>query len=106
MPPNHGIGSNDGERVAGLRKQTADPTQNKPVNSQKWHPIWLAPSQHDDLLFEHQDFGFQSMINPKISLNRSHIQRRIVRFSADCQPDQIYDRDRLCRNRRAAKEIL
>jgi hypothetical protein len=24
---------------------------------------------------------------------RSHIQRRIVRFSADCQPDQIYDRD-------------
>jgi hypothetical protein len=35
----------------------------------------------------------KSMINPKISLNRSHIQRRIVRFSADCQPDQIYDRD-------------
>ena len=35
------------------------------------------------------------MINPKISLNRSHIQRRIVRFSADCQLDQIYDRDRL-----------
>jgi hypothetical protein len=34
----------------------------------------------------------RSMINPKISLQRSHIQRRIVRFSADCQPDQIYDR--------------
>ena len=93
MPPNHGIWSNDGERAAGFRKQVAGPTQNDPVDSQKWHPIWLAPSQHDDLLFEHQDFGFQSMINPKISLNRSHIQRRIVRFSADCQPDQIYDRD-------------
>src|SRR5262245_10440895 len=36
----------------------------------------------------------RSMINLKISLQRSHIQRRIVRFSADCQPDQIYDRDR------------
>jgi hypothetical protein len=32
---------------------------------------------------------------PKIMLQRSHIQRRIVRFSADCQPDQIYDRDSL-----------
>jgi hypothetical protein len=53
VPPNHGIGSNDGERVVGLRKQVADPTQNEPVDSQKWHPIWLAPSQHDDLLFEH-----------------------------------------------------
>ena len=30
----------------------------------------------------------------KISLQRSHIQRRIVQFPADCQPDQIYDRDR------------
>jgi hypothetical protein len=35
----------------------------------------------------------KSKINPTISLNRSHIQRRIVRFSTDCQPDQIYDRD-------------
>jgi hypothetical protein len=39
--------------VSGFRKQVADPTQNEPVDSQKWHPIWLAPSQHDDLLFEH-----------------------------------------------------
>ena len=35
VQPNHGIGSNDGERVAGLRKQAASPTQNKPVDSQK-----------------------------------------------------------------------
>jgi len=65
VPPNHGIGSNDGERAAGLRKQVADPTQNEPVDSQKWHPIWLAPAQHDDLLFEHQDFGFQRCSRPK-----------------------------------------
>jgi hypothetical protein len=44
---------------ARLRKQVAGPAQNDPVDSQKWHPNWLAPSQHDDLLFEHQDFGFQ-----------------------------------------------
>jgi hypothetical protein len=35
----------------------------------------------------------RSTTKPKISLQRSHIQRRIVRFSVDCQPDQIYDRD-------------
>jgi hypothetical protein len=27
----HGIGSNDGERAAGLRKQVVDPTQNEAV---------------------------------------------------------------------------
>jgi hypothetical protein len=53
VPPNDGIGSNDDERVAGLRKQVAGAAQHKPVDSPKWHPIWLAPSQHDDLLFEH-----------------------------------------------------
>jgi hypothetical protein len=36
----------------------------------------------------------RSTTKPKISLQRSDIQRRIVRFSADCQLDQIYDRDR------------
>ena len=101
MPPNHGIWSNDGERAAGLRKQVAGPTQNDPVDSQKWHPTWLAPSQHDDLKMSTKTSASsaardrnRSMTKPKISLNRSHIQRRIVRFSADCQPDQIYDRDR------------
>ena len=45
----------------------------------------------------------------KISLQRSHIQRRIVRFSADCQPDQIYDRDSVfyrCRNNLARSGVL
>ena len=51
--------SNDGERAARGRKQVAGPTQNDPVDSQKWHPIWPAQSQHDDLLFERQTFGFQ-----------------------------------------------
>jgi hypothetical protein len=39
VPPNHGIGSNDGERVAGLRKQMADPTQKEPgeaIGANRW----------------------------------------------------------------------
>jgi|SRR5262245_29481979 len=36
----------------------------------------------------------RSTSKAKISLNRSHTQRRIVRFSAHCQPDRIYDRER------------
>ena len=32
---------NDGERLAGFRKQLADPTQNYPVDGQKWHQLGL-----------------------------------------------------------------
>jgi hypothetical protein len=97
VPPNNGIGSNGGERVAGLRKQVADPTQNEPVDGQKWHPIWLAPthcclSTRTSASSAARDRN-RSTTKPKTSLQRSHIQRRIVRFSADCQPDQIYARD-------------
>jgi hypothetical protein len=33
------------------------PSPERPCRQPKWHPNWLAPSQHDDLLFKHQDFG-------------------------------------------------
>jgi hypothetical protein len=56
---NNGIRPNDGERLASLRKQLADPTQNHPVDDQKWHPTGPASSQHDDLLPQHRDLGFQ-----------------------------------------------
>ena len=59
MPANNGIRPNDGERLAGFRKQLADPTQNHPVDGQKWHPTGPNSSQHDDLLPQHQDLGFQ-----------------------------------------------
>ena len=59
MPANNGIRPNDGERLAGFRKQLADSTQNHPVDGQKWHPTGPTSSQHDDLLPQHQDFGFQ-----------------------------------------------
>jgi len=35
------------------------PTQNHPVDGQKWHPTGPTSSQHDDLLPQHQDLGFQ-----------------------------------------------
>jgi len=56
---NNGIRPNDGERLAGFRKQLADSTQNHPVDGQKWHPTGPTSSQHDDLLPQHQDLGFQ-----------------------------------------------
>jgi hypothetical protein len=59
MPANDGIRPNDGERLAGLRKQLADPTQNHPVDGPKRHPTGLPSSQHDDLLPQHEDLGFQ-----------------------------------------------
>ena len=78
MPANNGIRPNDGERLAGFRKQMADPTQNHPVDGQKWHPTGPTSSQHDDLLPQHQDLGFQRRARstttiPKIILQRSNI---------------------------------
>src|SRR4029450_2266704 len=59
MPANNGIRPNDDERLAGLRKQLADPAQNYPVDGPKWHPTGATSSQHDDLLPQHEDLGFQ-----------------------------------------------
>ena len=56
---NNGIWPNDGERLASLRKQLADPTQNHPVDDRKLHPTGPASSQHDHLLPQHRDLGFQ-----------------------------------------------
>jgi predicted phage terminase large subunit-like protein len=59
MPANNSIRPNDGERLAGLRKQLADPTQNHPVDGLKWQPTGPPSSQHNDLLPQHEDLGFQ-----------------------------------------------
>jgi hypothetical protein len=99
MPANNGIRPNNSERLTGLRKQLADPTQNHLVDGQKWHPTGPTSSQHDDLLSQHQDLGFQRRArseqlddNPK---NYSaNIPQKIIRFCVSRQLDQIYDRDR------------
>ena len=48
--------------LAGLRKQLADPTQNHPVDDQKWHPTGPASSQHDDLLPQHTASAWQQSL--------------------------------------------
>jgi hypothetical protein len=65
MPPNHGVGSNDGERTAGFRKQATNPTQEHSVDDRKRQTARFAPSQHNDLLSRHQDLSFQYCPWPK-----------------------------------------
>jgi hypothetical protein len=65
MPSHHGVGPNDGECLAGFRKQLADPTQHHSVEGQKWHTTGPAPSQHDDLLPQHKDLGFDRRARPE-----------------------------------------
>ena len=59
MPPKHGVGLDYGERLAGLRTQGANPSENHPIDSHKWHPTGPTLSEHNDLLSQHQDLGFQ-----------------------------------------------
>jgi hypothetical protein len=65
MPPDNGVGSNDGKRTAGFRKQVTDPTQERSVDGRKWQSARFAPSQHDDLLSQHQHLGPQRRAGPE-----------------------------------------
>jgi hypothetical protein len=65
MPANNGSRPNDSERLTGLWKQLADPTQNHPVDGQKWHPTGPTSSQHNDLLPQHKDLGFNRRARPE-----------------------------------------
>ena len=53
------------DQVITYHKQLADPTQNHPVDDQKWHPTGPTSSQHDDLLPQHEDLGFQRRTRPE-----------------------------------------
>ena len=64
MPPNHGVGSNDGERTAGFRTQVTNPTQEHSVDDRKRQTARFAPSQHNDLLSQHQNLSFQCCPRP------------------------------------------
>jgi hypothetical protein len=41
------------------------PTQDYPINGRKWQTARFAPSQHDDLLSQHQDPGLQRRAWPE-----------------------------------------
>ena len=59
MPANDGLRSYDGEGVAAVRKQPADPAQHHPVRGHEPQSGWLASAQNVDLLPKHDDFCFQ-----------------------------------------------
>jgi hypothetical protein len=65
MPPNHGVGSNDGERTAGFRTQVTNPTQERSVDDRKRQTARFAPSEHNDLLSQHKELSFQCCPRPK-----------------------------------------
>ena len=102
MPPNHGVGPNDGECLAGLRTQVTEPSQHYPVDGQKWDPTRPAPSQHNDLLSQRQVLGLERCAWPaQIDDNPQNYPAQIQhsgRGSTDstlhANPDRIYDRDR------------
>ena len=94
VPPNHGIRSNDV-----LFEQDFGPNRMPFLAVDRVVLGWachLFPKARGALAIAARDRN-RSTTKPKISLNKSDIPSRIVRFPADCQPDQIYDRDRLTR---------
>jgi hypothetical protein len=56
-----------------------DPTQDHSVDGRKWQTPRFAPSQHDDLLSQHQDLGFQHRAWPK------QIDHRLKNYPAKSQ---------------------
>jgi hypothetical protein len=50
VPPEHGVGLDYGERLAGLRTQGTEPSENYPIDGNKWHPTAPTPSENNDLL--------------------------------------------------------
>src|SRR5215204_7353078 len=65
MPAHYGLRPDDGERVARVRKQPADPTKQQPVRGHEWQSGRLSPAEHNDLLPKHEDFRFQRRSRPK-----------------------------------------
>jgi hypothetical protein len=59
VPAQNGFRPDDGERVASIRKQPADPTKNQSVSDQEWQSRWPTSAQHQDLLPKREDFCFQ-----------------------------------------------
>jgi hypothetical protein len=59
MPAHDALRADNGERVATLRKQAANPTKNQPVCGREWKSGCLTPTQHNDLLPKHEDFCVQ-----------------------------------------------
>src|SRR5262249_27617515 len=107
VPSDHRLGSNDGECVAGLRKQLADPTQNDLVDGKIRNDSRLGLPRRSTviccrntrILASNAARGRnRSTTIQKIILQRSNIPQRIIRFCVSRQVHGIYDRDKTALN--------
>ena len=88
MPAHDSLRSYDGEGLASVRKQPADPAQHQPVCSLEWQSGWSTSAQNSDLLPKHEYFCFQRRPRSKqiddetnINLRRPTIRHSVARFS-------------------------
>ena len=86
MPAHYGLRPDDGERVASLWKQPADPTKDEPVCGHEWQSGWLTPAQHDDLLPKQEDFRFQRRSWSKQIDDEAKYQSDEIRHPAQRRP--------------------
>src|SRR5215204_3700934 len=86
MPAHYGLRPDDGERVASLRKQPADPTKYQPVCGREWKSGCLTPTQHNDLLPKHEDFCFQRRSRSKQIDDEAKYQPDEIRHQAQGRP--------------------
>jgi hypothetical protein len=59
VPPNHGLGPDDGQRVYNARNEAVQPDEHQSVESAENKSLGGIPSQHINLLPENQDFRFK-----------------------------------------------
>ncbi len=112
VPTQDRLRTNHGQRVTRVWKQPTDPSQQQPVDGRHIRSARPATAQHDDLLTQHQNLSFQCRSRPEKIGDECPNQpdeirhrRSVARFSAQCQPDSIYDRHR-CHYRKSDPSIL
>src|SRR5215211_5832713 len=85
MPAHYGLRPDDGE-PARVRKQPVDPTEHQPVCGREWKSGCLTPTQHNDLLPEHEDFCFQRRSRSKQIDDELKYQSDEIRHPAQRRP--------------------
>jgi hypothetical protein len=103
--PQHKLGSASARpiRWCGSLETAGRPNPEPSCRRLKWQPTGPPSSQHNDLLPQHEDLGFQRRAwSEQIDDNPDNysaeiqysIQQNIIRFCVSRQQDGIYDRDR------------
>jgi hypothetical protein len=86
MPAHDSLRSYDGEGLASIRKQPADPAQHQPVRSHEWQSGWPTSAQNVDLLPKHEDFCFQCRPRSKQIDDETEYQSKETHHPAQRRP--------------------